>query len=289
MDPVSLRRRSVPALVLLVAVACSSGTTPTSPPTTSPTTTVAPAPAPTPVGPPGCPLGFGSGRHTCQGDVPSLLPSLDAAIDKLVAEQPQLFNLDDPPSVGGYLIYDVNAFYDGVIANLQAQGLCAQTDSFRERISLKDSNDYDETYDIVSAQARIRRGPVTYINTCTPAHFPLSPDDAVASVAVSFFRINCPMGGTPPPTGLNQLPMECVGTITATPRDASGNKLPPDLHGSEVTWFFRAGEATVVNASPDEDVVFNLRLYPREVGEFSICATVKGRTGCLNGRVVPAV
>lgn len=286
---ISRSRTTSLALALLLAVACGGGSSPSTPPST-PATTVNPGPTPTP--PPaasGCALGYGSGRFTCQGDSPGLLPQLDIAIDKLVEQQPQLFDTTSPAGTGGFLIYNLDAFYAGVIANLQAQGLCGQVDAAKERLSIKENNTYSENYDIVSSQNRIRRGEKTYLITCTPANFPLSPEDAVASVAVSFFRMNCPAGVTAPALAFNQLPVGCVGTITATPRDAIGNKLPLDLHGSDITWYVRAGEETVISVSPDPDVPFNQKLSGRDVGEFSICAIVQDKTGCLNGRVIPGI
>lgn len=275
------------ALVLLFAAACG-GSSPSTPPST-PATTVNPGPTPTP--PPvatSCPLGYGSGRFTCQGDSPGLLPQVNSAIDKLVEQQPQLFDTNNPTGTGGFLIYNIDAFYAGVIANLQAQGLCGQVDAAKERISVKENNSYSENYDIVTSQNRIWRGVKTYQVTCTPANFPLTAEDAVASVAVSFFRItNCPPGTTIPFLASNQLPLGCVGTITATPRDAIGNKLPIDLHGSDISWYTRAGEGTVISVSPDPDVAFNKKLSGRDVGEFSICAVVQDKTGCLNGTVIP--
>lgn len=275
-------------LVLLFSVACGGGSSPSTPPTT-PATTVNPGPTPTPPPPAsGCALGYGSGSYRCVGDTPGLLPQLDLAIDTLVKEQPQLFDTTSPAGTGGFLIYNVDAFYAGVIANLKAQGLCGQIDDAKERVAIKENNTYSENYDIVSSQYRIRRGAKTFLSTCYPANFPLSPDDSVATVSVSFFRItNCPAGVVPPALAFNQLPIGCVGTITATPRDASGNKLPLELHGSDITWYIRAGETTVIAVSPDPDVPFNQKLSGRDVGEFSICAVVQDKTGCLNGVVIP--
>src|SRR6266496_1926988 len=279
-------RRTGTVLVLLVAVACSSGN-PATPPTTTPSTTVPAGPTP-PVGAPGCPLGYGSGKFNCYGSTADLLPQVDAAINKLIAEKPQLFNLHDPPAAGAYQIYDIDGFYAGVIANLTTAGLCGQVSMpFRESIWVKENNSYSENYDIVTAQSVIRRGPKSYLVTCSPAHFPLTPATAVAHVGVSFFRIaNCPPGTTIPFVGLNQLPLGCVATITATPKDAVGNKLPLDLHGTDVKWTFLEGEGTVVSASPDEETVFNVRLAAKDYGSFTICATVHEKTGCLNGKVI---
>jgi hypothetical protein len=289
MDLIFSRRSAGVTFVLLFATACGGGSSPATTPGTTPPTTVASGPTPTP--PPvasGCPLGYGSGRFTCQGDVPGLLPQLDAAIDKLVAQRPDLFNLDNPPATGAYGIRDLDAFYAGVIGNLTAAGMCGQVDGAKETILIKENNSYSEKYDIVTAQGYIRRGEKTYLITCTPANFPLTEDTAVASVSVSFFRVNCNGVTVPLPNlGFNDLPLACVATITATPRDAVGNKLPLELHGPDVVWSFQAGEGEIVAASPDTEIPFNLRLYPRALGDFRICATVQDRTGCLNGHVVP--
>lgn len=283
-----IRRPATVAFAVAFAVSCGGSTTPTTPPTAPPTTS-APFPAPTPVPVPGCPIGLGSPRYTCQGDLPGLLPGLNAAIDKLVQDRPQLFNtVDDPAGDGSYRILDVDAYYEGVIANLKATGLCAQRDYVdRDRIVMKEDNSYSEAYYVVGRQTRILRGPQSYALTCTPANFPLNQGDAVARVSVSFFRYtDCPAGTVLPPPHAT-LPLGCRGTITATPKDNLGNKLPPELHGS-VNWFVQAGEGTIIAPGPSPDgVPFNLILEGRQVGEFSVCATVSGVTGCLNGQVIP--
>jgi len=220
--------------------------------------------------------------------MPGLLPQLDAAIDTLVAQKPQIFNLNDAQPGGAYRIKDVDAFYAGVIANLQAAGLCSQPSYGRDSLWIKENNSYSENYNVVTPRDYMERGPRSYNVTCTPANFPLTPEEAVRLVNVSFFRItNCPAGVTPLPPAFNQLPVGCVGTITATPKDAVGNKLPLDLHGADVKWFFEAGEGDIVAASPDQATPFNVRLYARTAGNFRICATVQTRTGCLNGTVTP--
>jgi hypothetical protein len=280
-----IRRSAGFAVLVVLAASCGGSKSPTGP---APPPTPAPAPTPTATPPQaaGCPLGLGSGRFTCQGDVPGLLPVVEGAIDKLVKDQPSLFDLNNPPADRSFFIHDVDAFYDGVFANLVAQGLCAQRDAEdKDHIVVKDSNSYDETYDIVTTQHFIRRGPKTYLRTCTPAHFPLTADQAVISVSVSFFRYT-ECANTSPPH--NTLPLGCRGTITATPRDALGNKLPVDLHGSEITWFVQYGEGVTISTSPAPDgVLFNLVLIGKDLGEFSVCATVSGKTGCLNGTVIP--
>ena len=282
------QRPAAVALAVLSAVSCGGSSTPTTPVAPAPTPTPAAAPTPAPVL--GCPIGLGSGRFTCQGDIPGLLPKLNAAIDKLVQDRPQLFNLtDDPGGDGRYRILDVDAFYGGVIDNLTAMGLCAQRDyADRDRIVIKEDNSYSEAYYVVGRQTRILRGPDTYALTCTPANFPLRQDQAVARVSVSFFRYTFCPGGTVLPPPHETLPLGCRGTITATPRDALGNKLPPELHGSEVEWEVRAGEGTIIASGPSPDgIPFNQVLDSRQVGAFTVCATVSNKTGCMNGQVIP--
>ena len=171
-----IRRPAAVALTLVLAAACGGGSNSPVAPVPTPTATGSPNPAPTPVQG-SCPLGLGSGKFTCQGDTPGLWPRVEAAIDKLVRERPSLFNTENPPSAGGYLVYDVDAFYDGVIDNLTADGLCAQRSyADKDKLSVKEDNSYNEVYDIITTQNRIRRGPVTYQMTCTPANFPLTAE-----------------------------------------------------------------------------------------------------------------
>src|SRR5262249_2751078 len=87
-----------PALFAFAAVSVVSCGGSSNPPTTTPPTNNAPLPAPTPTpAQQGCSAGLGSARYTCQGDLAGLQPRLEAAIDKLVKDQPQLFNLTDDP------------------------------------------------------------------------------------------------------------------------------------------------------------------------------------------------
>jgi hypothetical protein len=66
-----------------------------------------------------------------------------------------------------------------------------------------------------------------------------------------------------------------------------GEKLPLDLHGAAIEWFFQVGEGTSVSPSPVPDIPFNMFLTGRELGVFNVCATVMDHTGCLTGTVIP--
>jgi hypothetical protein len=235
----------------------------------------------------GCVLGLGSGNFTCQGDEYDLLPQLEEAIDRVVAEKPHLFDLTSPVGVGGYLILDQPGFYEAVIESLGAAGLCGTLELSGERISVKSRNSFSEDYDIVTSQSRIWRGPNTYVRTCTPANFPLTPEQAVAHVRVIIFGFNCPAGVFPPDVLMRQIPLGCRARITATPLNAVGEKLPLELHGPDIRWFVNEGEGTTISPTPDPQQPFNFILDAKDYGSFSLCATVADETGCLNGTVIP--
>jgi hypothetical protein len=279
------RRPTAVAVACLIAVACGSGTSPTTVPSTTPTTTLAPAPAPTPAAQ-SCPLGYGSGKFTCQGDVPGLLPSLKAAIDQVVQAKPDLFDLNNPVGEHGYLVRDPSTFYSLLIGNLVNMGMCAQLDFAGETLSIKGDNTYSEDYHVLTSQSRIYVWqPKSYQKTCTPANFPLTADQAVARVVVSSYGVQCP-GGDGPPAAENVVPVTCRASITATPKDAVGNDVPLTIHGG-VSWFVRDGEGTVGTYwIPDPNQPFNAIVYGIQPGSFSICATVNNKTGCWNAQVV---
>jgi hypothetical protein len=214
------------------------------------------------------------------------LTRVDGAIDKLILDRPDLFNLSDPSGDHGFLVKDADAFYAGVMGNLQASGMCSQLDFPKEILSVKEDNTYSENYKLLTSQSRIRWGIKSYVVSCTPANFPLTADQAVAKVAVSFYGVQC-ANQDGPNAALNLVPVGCRGAATATPKDAIGNDVPYTNHGLEIKWFFRFGEGIAASGTQDTAQPFNYLVYGLSVGDFSLCATVSGKTGCLNGRVVP--
>ena len=61
--------------------------------------------------------------------------------------------------------------------------------------------------------------------------------------------------------------------------------MPPKEHGSDIKWNLRAGDGIVQVLPPTFPNDFNKDLLGVKQGEFSLCATVKGVEGCLNGTV----
>jgi len=285
--------RAVLALVIMVHAGCGGGSSSGPTPVPTPTPSTAPTPTPTPSASPtptlGCPAGKGDAQATCFRNQPSFLDAVDAAIDKLVREHPEHFNLNDQAAPGGFRVLNEDAYWQGVVLNLQAAGFCVEPDITRTVLQVKRTNDLSDEYDILSGNGFIRRGPGSYVTTCTPASFPVDPREVIARVRVAFFSMTCQAPRTPPPDFITsgQLPVPCVGHVTASPKDKDGRDVDPRIHGPFIAWVLKGG-AEVVHTEHWDNQPFNYSLFPRgPLGGYSFCATVQTVEGCLNGEVVP--
>lgn len=87
---------------------------------------------------------------------------VNAAIDKLLRERPQLFDGDRPK--------DADAYVRGVAEILQRDfGVCARQGGPDDEVGVKNSNGFNEQYDILFGNGRIRYSGYTV--TCRPARF----------------------------------------------------------------------------------------------------------------------
>jgi hypothetical protein len=257
----------------------TGGGTVTPPPTTAPPATTPPPPTST-----DCPLGKGTANTTCYKANPSFLIAIDDSIELLAKQQPQIFDLKDQTGPGGYKVKDVQAYYAGVIKNLQDAGMCAGFDY--NYFNVKSSNSFSDQYDILLFDNHARRGPGSYKGSCYPANFPVDPTDVIAYIRVAFFGFKCDPGIVPPPNADRKLPLGCEGYVTATPKDKNGVDVDPRIHGQDIAWKLEEGKG-VVDTEHVEGQPFNWTLVPRREGEFSFCATLQGLKGCLNGVVIP--
>lgn len=185
-----LRRTATLLAALALAVggiSCGGGGD--SPSTSTPPTTVAPAPTPTPAGGGGpveatCSIGPGVPDADCSARRSSLTSFVETAIDLLVEQKPEIFNMQDlfPGSTNWYMVLDRDAYVNGVIANLQAGGSCAQRDlddPLQQRIRVKNDNNYSEDFDLLGSTGHMQRDKAMYRTTCVPSAFPVErPDDA---------------------------------------------------------------------------------------------------------------
>ena len=275
---------------LLFSSGCGGGgKSPAAPaPVATPTT------APTPTPPPPIPgytaacaaVGYGTRDVTCEGGDSAFFADVEDAVDRLIATKPEIFNFKVPGADGGLRVVDRDAYYQGVADILGTKGLCAAPSFGPVTLLVKRTNEWSEAFVILSPRDTVRRGQSVFAARCSPAEFPLRPEEAIAYVRVAFFGIQCPPGIVAPPQQLGRLPVVCTGYVTATPKDRSGLNVPSFIHGPDITWELQSGEGTV--APRPVEVPFNYVLAARRVGNFKFCATVQGVTGCLDGRVIQA-
>ena len=191
----TLRRESFRAAALVAAltlaiigVSCGGADSPstsTPPNTVSPPTTI-----PTPpaggggIGASSCAIGAGDINAVCNRSSSRILQELEAAMDLLIQQKPQLFDLNDEYAAGtkAYRVLDNEGYVTGLVANLQAAGLCAERDvddPGQEIIRAKNVNDFSEDFDVLLSSGHMRRGGGAYRQTCNPSIFPVErPADA---------------------------------------------------------------------------------------------------------------
>jgi hypothetical protein len=238
-----------------------------------------PSPTATPVAA-NCPLGKGTASASCARHNGEFVPEVDAAVSQVLRDNPALFDMGDPSNPR---VRDAGAYYAAVVRNLQAAGFCANFDG--AEIQVKNTNDFSEQYDVLLSDGAVRRGTGAYRLTCAPASFPLDPEDIIDSVRVAFYGIRCLDGRTPPNNGLGLLPIDCIGFVTATPKNRENRDVPAAVHGPTVAWSMKSG-AEHVRVDDEANQTFNKNVTGVSKGHFSLCAVVKGVEGCLHGEVI---
>jgi hypothetical protein len=173
------------AVAVALALSCGGGSGPSS---STPVTTL-PAATPPPASGDGnvtqsCKLGNGSASAECSKQSSRLADKVLAAMDLLVQQKPQLFDLKDeaaPAGSGNYKVVDKQGFLAGLVANLTAAGLCAQRDPDDynyEQIQVKNENGFSENFDVVTGAGYLWHNGYSYRGTCVPAAFPIERGDA---------------------------------------------------------------------------------------------------------------
>ena len=148
----------------------------TTAPTPAPTATPAPQPMPTPT-PEAPPPGGGScglppsnnPNAPCSMQSTSFLAQVDKAITQVTQQQPNIFDVNNKVCENCYYVKNPGKFTSAVIANLNAVGLCAHYDG--EELAVKNSNSFNEQFDILLASGHVRRGAGSYRATCQPSWF----------------------------------------------------------------------------------------------------------------------
>jgi len=145
-------------------------------PTPAPTATPAPRPTPTPTpeAPPpsggSCALPPSNNPNApCSMQSTSFLGKVDKAITQVTEQQPTLFDVNNKVCENCYYVKNPGKFTSAVIANLNAMGLCAHYDG--EELAVKNSNSFNDQYDILLSSGHVRRGAGSYRATCQPSWF----------------------------------------------------------------------------------------------------------------------
>jgi hypothetical protein len=151
----------VPVVVVVVPV-------PTPAPTPAPE---APSATPAPPSSQGCRLPAGNGPGTnCPRQEPTYLKQVESAIDQLVRNEPDIFDLKRTRGCGEcYFLKDPDRFSRRMAELMPERDLCGFYDG--EELGVKGTNAFNDQFDIVTADMFVRRQGGSYRSTCYPAWF----------------------------------------------------------------------------------------------------------------------
>jgi hypothetical protein len=123
-------------------------------------------PAPSPAG---CALPPSS-EVACGRPDPHFLGDVEAALDQVMKQRPELFDFGQTASGTDWpVVKDMTAYHLALVDALIPKGYCGKFDG--EEIQLKRSNELSEHYDVNYADRYVRRGPGSFRSSCYPAAF----------------------------------------------------------------------------------------------------------------------
>ena len=163
--------RAVLIAVPFLIAGCNESTPPSNPdPVATPVPAATPPPAPNnPGATVGCNAGPGTFNENCTRQSPTFLGDVNAAIDRVIARRPDLFNLHDARGTGGFLVLNPDEYHREVMTELRQAGFCAVKDA--NEIGVKQTNNFNDQFHIMISSGHIRRGEASYRTTCNPAWF----------------------------------------------------------------------------------------------------------------------
>ncbi len=144
---------------------------PTPKPTPKPTPTPAPDPTPDATPPPSgsCNLPPSTGNYTCGDDPYQFYADVDTALNRTTKAHPEYFDFNNKTCGNCYYVKNINGYLAAVQAQLKALGYCSHYDG--EEMAVKNTNKFNEQYDILLGSNHMRRGPGSYRGACHPANF----------------------------------------------------------------------------------------------------------------------
>jgi hypothetical protein len=159
----------IPVIVVPVPVVTPQ---PTPPPAATPAPAPgAPAPTPRPPSAGSCNLGNGNGSgNGCPFERARFQEVVERAIDNVLRNNPSLFDKSKDRCVQGCpFVRDTDGYWDAVTDEVRRLGYCATNDG--EELAIKNSNSFNDQYDIINSEGFVRRGTGAYRSTCYPAWF----------------------------------------------------------------------------------------------------------------------
>lgn len=116
-----------------------------------------------------CPLPSMPDNGSCRNDTPSFDGHVLQAIENLIRDQPQLFDVNDRAGCDTCVrLVDGPGFERAMVRELGKLGLCAQCD---EECGVKNTNEWNEQYKLSNSTGYILRPEKFYKVTCYPASF----------------------------------------------------------------------------------------------------------------------
>lgn len=107
---------------------------------------------------------------TCGRERSTHLSVVDEAINQVVREHPEVFDLSArQPAEGWYKIVNTTAYDNYVVEAIKARGYCSRHDG--EELVVKKENTFSEHFDISTSEGNVRRGEGSYRSSCYPAAF----------------------------------------------------------------------------------------------------------------------
>lgn len=162
---------SAPIAPPVIVIPVPAATPPPAPPApTGPTIPAPTNPAPAPGGGT-CPLPAGTFNENCSMQAQTFLAHVEAAIDEVVRTDPQAFNLNRTRGGCGncYQVVDPTRYVNRVAQAITKNGVCGYYDG--EELGVKNSNAFNDQFDILTSDMFIRRQGGSYRSTCRPAWF----------------------------------------------------------------------------------------------------------------------
>lgn len=159
-----------PPPIIVIPIPIPSPANPTPGPAPAPTPDAGPTPPPEAPPPSARSCGLPPMRDhgNCRKESPVFLNDVEKAIDQSVAEHPEYFNLKDKTCGNCYKVVNVKGYEAALVQNLGRRGLCAVAG---EEVGVKNTNTFNEQYDLLLSSLYIRRGEGSYQVTCRPAAF----------------------------------------------------------------------------------------------------------------------